>query len=259
MERLVFANADAVIANTETVADLWRTRYPRHSRKISAIMNGFDPEDQFPASAATERQSQVIAHVGALYAGRRPGPFLAAAESLIRNGKVDPAKLQIRLIGPIEDGCCDPEKPPFSFLSECGCLYRSPGTVPLAAARMEMVNADRLLLLDMNDLGATLQVPAKLYDYLRARRPILAFTPENSPTRKILERSGVAHVCVDPQAPSERLREALLRILSFPLETPRATEWFWTEFDVRTQSRRLATIMDRLLGGPIGIPPQALT
>lgn len=248
IERMIFARADAVIANTETVAGLWRSRHPRWSRKISTIMNGFDPEDVFPPSSlVTPRVHQVIAHVGALYGGRRPGPFLSAVERIITRGLADPAKLRIRLIGPMEDTCCDRRRPPFSSLAEQGCLYRSPGTVPIAEARIEMAEADCLLLLDLNDLGASLQVPAKLYDYLRAGRPILALTPHNSPTRHILEQSGVTHVCVDGQASPEHIDEALLKTLSLSRENRRASDWFWTEFDARTQTQRLARIMDRLL------------
>ncbi len=249
IERMIFARADAVVANTEPVADLWRARYPRWSSKIVTIMNGFDPDDVFPSRPIAPRPYTVVAHVGALYGGRRPGPFLSAAERVIARGDVDPAKLRIRLIGPMEDACCDPGRPPFSTLAERGCLYRSPGVVPGEEARLEMIDADFLLLLDMNDLGASLQVPAKIYDYLRAGRPILAFTPRHSPTQQVLEQSGVTHVCVDiQQDPPERVDEALLRMLALPTESRPVSDWFHKTFDARNQTRKLADLMDRLVG-----------
>lgn len=86
VERLLFANADALIANTDTVADLWRKRYPRWRGKMHALMNGFDPEDLVQAFPLPSLPHAVIGHVGAIYGGRRPDVFLGSIDRLIRSG-----------------------------------------------------------------------------------------------------------------------------------------------------------------------------
>jgi len=51
-------------------------------------------------------------------------------------------------------------------------------------------------------------IPAKLYEYLRARRPILALVPEDSDCAQIIKKSK-SGVVVDPQNP-QKIRSTIL-------------------------------------------------
>src|SRR5262249_49850228 len=73
------------------------------------------------------------------------------------------------------------------------------GQMPYADAVRMMQAADMLLLLDSP--GRTIGVPAKLYEYLGAGRPILAIAEPQSDTAHVLEQSGVVHRLVSPKAP----------------------------------------------------------
>jgi hypothetical protein len=55
-----------------------------------------------------------------------------------------------------------------------------------------MTQADGLLVLQADQVQT--QIPAKLYEYLRARRPILALTNPAGDTGRLLARAGVAHI-----------------------------------------------------------------
>jgi hypothetical protein len=56
-------------------------------------------------------------------------------------------------------------------------------------ALSEMLRADGLLLLQASNCNE--QIPAKLYEYLRARRPVLALTDPGGDTAKALRQGAV--------------------------------------------------------------------
>ena len=60
--------------------------------------------------------------------------------------------------------------------------------VSYRAALEEMLRADGLLVLQAANCNA--QVPAKLYEYLRARRPLIALTDMAGDTAAVLRESG---------------------------------------------------------------------
>ena len=76
-----------------------------------------------------------------------------------------------------------------------------------------MVQADLLLLLDTP--GRRAGVPAKLYEYIGAGRPILALAEPESDVAWVLRESGVAHRVAPPLDP-EAIRRALTELLQDP-------------------------------------------
>ncbi len=60
------------------------------------------------------------------------------------------------------------------------------------AALEEMLSVDGLLLLQASNCNA--QIPAKLYEYLRAERPILALTDPAGDTARTLDAAGAGLV-----------------------------------------------------------------
>lgn len=61
--------------------------------------------------------------------------------------------------------------------------------IPYRLALQEMVQADGLLVLQAGDCND--QIPAKLYEYLRATRPILGLTDIQSDTARTLRSAGI--------------------------------------------------------------------
>ena len=76
-----------------------------------------------------------------------------------------------------------------------------------------MVQADVLLLLDTP--GRRAGVPAKLYEYIGAGRPILALAELDSDVAWVLRESGVAHR-IAPPLDAEAIRRALTELLQDP-------------------------------------------
>ena len=107
LQRLIFENADALIANTDVVAETWRREYPRLRNKISVIWNGFDPEEKVPARIENQPHvRRTLLHTGSLYRGRHPNLLLSAVQRLIDRQLLDPGCLRIELVGPWKQRLC---------------------------------------------------------------------------------------------------------------------------------------------------------
>ena len=117
-----------------------------------------------------------------------------------------------------------------------------PGVVSRDQAIEELRTANSLFLLDMTHReGYT--VPAKLYEYIRVGRPILALTDMGSPTQRILAKSGIPHTVITKNDSDGRVDDALLNFLSLPSDPSRPSEWFEENFDGRRQAASMAELL----------------
>ena len=249
LEWILFRHADAVIANTDTLIEAWRRRYPCWTGKFHVIWNGYDPGDGIRPAPIPPRDHQVLAHAGSIYGGRTPTILLAGLERLIARGRLDPKRIRVLLMGPME---LRPEivaAPPYSTLREAGVLHWTGRAVPVAEARSAISEADFLCLLDVNSRGVGIQVPAKLFDYIRVGRPILAVTAENSPTHRILARSGIRYRCLFSNTSEPLIDAQLLKFFDLSTDPVSPSPWFCESFDAWHQTRELAQLVSSVLAG----------
>ena len=61
--------------------------------------------------------------------------------------------------------------------------------IPYKTALSEMVNSDGLLVMQASSCNE--QIPAKIYEYLRAGRPVLALTDPAGDTASVMRRAGM--------------------------------------------------------------------
>jgi glycosyltransferase involved in cell wall biosynthesis len=245
----IFKNADAVIAVTDAVADEWRRHYPKWAHKFHVIWNGFDPENGFGPLPIPRRAYKTLCHVGVLYALRHPVSFMSALDRLTRSGRLDPHSVRIRFIGPIQEESRFRGNPSVSALIANGCLEISGELIPRAHAMQEIASSDFLLLIDivnLSKIGYT--VPAKLYDYILTGRPILTITDRNSPTDRILAKSGVLYSCLYHDDSEAEVDRKLLSFFELPTEPATPSTWFFENFDGKRQAATLSGLMNALAG-----------
>ena len=112
-------------------------------------------------------------------------------------------------------------------------------------ALQEYLDADALLLLH----GAWMkrQVPAKTYEYLRARRPILALTPSGGDTAALLRRTGGATVVAldDEDRIAAALPEFLRRVRNGTHPLPDITQV--TSYARHLQAGELARTLSQVV------------
>jgi hypothetical protein len=246
-EPSVMREANALVFNTPGVCELQGRAYPQYAAKMTAITNGYDPQpvDTLgipPLSGPTIE----IVHTGELYANRSPGPFLEAIGQLdaaARNGRT----VRVRFIGKIgsRNLKTEIEDKIRGGLNAAVCLEDH---VPYADSIGAMVGADLLLLLDSP--GRRAGVPAKLYEYIGAGRPILALAERESDVAWVLRESGIPHR-IAPPLDSEAIRGALIGLLLDPATTCCGARHqpIQTRFTREQLASELATLLDSCLDG----------
>jgi glycosyltransferase involved in cell wall biosynthesis len=244
VERLLFRHADALIANTDTVAEFWLHRHRNVAHKVTVIWNGYDPEDRIEALSSTPADRRVLAHVGSIYGSRHPSRLFASLVRLIQAGKLVADRIGVRLVGPIDEDCLRVNRKAVDALRSWNCLEYDGKQVPQAEARQAVARADYLLLLDLNEQDADLQVPAKVFEYVQIGRPILAFTRRDSPTDRILRGSGVPYRAVYHDSSDAEADCEVSGLFDLSTDPVQPSVWFIEQFDGRNQTRKLAEILD---------------
>ena len=237
LEKLFFQYADMVIANTDSVAELWRTRYPQWRGKIETLWNGFDPEDGIQALPLPPRPYRVYRHVGAIYGDRFPDLLLNSLPRLINSRRIDNAAIRVEMIG----SCDRPE----TLAANRPSWFRCDGVeVDKSEADRLAAESDGLILLDVTKSKAALQLPGKIFDYLRIGRPILACTVSGSPADRLLSQSGIPYVCLYPQDSTDEIDRKVLNYLGLPPESTAPSGWFQSNFNAVAQAGKLATLIE---------------
>jgi hypothetical protein len=103
-----------------------------------------------------------------------------------------------------------------------------------------MAAASVLLLLDLTGEERSMQVPAKLFDYVRTGLPVLAWSPQGSPSKQVLERAGIASLVFTPEDSADTVAQRLATWLEAPPAPAAPSEWFLETFDGARQAAALA-------------------
>jgi glycosyltransferase involved in cell wall biosynthesis len=187
MERAVMRAADGHVAVTRPIAADLRTRFGVDS---ACVPNGFDPHllDQPSGDDATEYGADTVrlVHTGRLsrVRGRDPRPLFEALALALGRDPVAGRTLRLVLIGPIDGRERELVK---AFKLETA--VEMVGPVRHSSALASQRAADALLLVTSAD-GS--EATGKIFEYIGARRPIVALAGENEAARIVREtRSGV--------------------------------------------------------------------
>lgn len=242
LERWTFRRADALIANTDAALKMWQDRYPHYSEKMTVIWNGYDEDDVVVPMQLPRRDYRLLVHVGGMHRARHSEILLCAIHRLSQQGRIDPNQVRFRLIGPINaDWTSVPTV--VEDLRRVGLLEYDGNLVPRDQARVAMAKADSLVLMDWLSPHKTVQVPAKIFDYVRIGRPVLATTTRDSPVEQLLLGSGIRFVSIYPEDPTYEVDEKILKFLGLPVEPISMSSWFRNQFDALQHARKLESVL----------------
>lgn len=195
VEKKVFAQASRMVFTTEGAARLYKERYPAQAAAVQVIPNGYDELAFMRSGASAQRPSSpqpkwTLLHSGIVYPEwRNPSALFAAVRALLDAGELRPDQLSLCFRAPVHD----------AWLKALAAQHGVDGIVEILPALayeealQEMQAADALLALQSDDCAD--QVPAKVYEYIRARRPILGLTNTATDTGRLLLQAGVGPVC----------------------------------------------------------------
>jgi glycosyltransferase involved in cell wall biosynthesis len=185
LEKRLLKKADAVVTIGEGLAADFKRYYP-FLDEVGVVTNGFDEED-FAGISPVKRDKFTVAYVGSLHAGRLPGTFLSGAELYIRQGLFDEDSIEFRVVGSADDNVA-------AYVNDSGIKAEIVGRVDHQTAIKEMLSADANLLIIDEGPGADTILTGKIFEYLRAGRPIIAVVPPNGEAAELIRRFNAGYV-----------------------------------------------------------------
>lgn len=196
IEEVAFRNASFSVFTTPSALQAYRSRYSEVPAERSVLIeNGYD-EDSFAGlefSLAVKGPLNpgkiTLLHSGVVYPyERNPTQLFRAIRALQDSGQVGATEFILRLRAAGHDAWLR------SLATEHGItkfIDLAP-PLPYREALEEMLRADGLVVLQADNCNA--QIPAKLYEYLRCRRPILGLTDPAGDTAWTLRNAGVQYI-----------------------------------------------------------------
>lgn len=240
IESQALTAATASTFTTPSALALYRQRYPQLVNSTHLLENGYDEETfsatSGQASGVLNAGRLTLLHSGIVYPSERdPRALFAALEWLKQSDLETYAQMRIRFRAPVHD----------ALLHE---LARRHGVedaieifpaIPYREALAEMLQADALLILQAGNCNA--QIPAKLYEYMRARRPMLALTDPAGDTGITCRNAGIDAIA--PLDDRHAIAALLTRFCKNPNSGTHASEAAITNASRQGRTQELARIL----------------
>ena len=179
LESEVLTKADHVVVTSATTKKAFQkiTQTP-----IEVITNGYDSNDNFKLNLDIKF---TLSHIGTLLSNRNPIVLWEALSELCSENPEFSKDLLIQLAGSVSDAILISIQK-YGLMDQCIVL----GYLSHQKAIQLQYNSQVLLLIEMNLPETKAIIPGKLFEYLAAKRPILAIGPVDSDVEKIIEETN---------------------------------------------------------------------
>ena len=182
------------VFTTPGAARIYQQRYPAAASRMVVLENGYDEESfasitplpQTDSARAPGKRTLIMLHSGIVYPSERdPTQLFEALGRLQKAGTLSPTDLRIRFRASVHDDLLR------SLAQTHGVqdFIELRPAIPYRDALAEMLSVDVLLVMQASNCNA--QIPAKIYEYLRAGKPILALTDPAGDTAWVLRGAGL--------------------------------------------------------------------
>jgi len=195
IEQQAMQQACLTTFTTPGAARMYKARYPDARAQIEVLENGYD-EETF-AKAERELGERIplnpgfltLLHSGIVYPSERdPTALFAALEKLKQSSPKAAARLKVRFRAAVHEDLLHTLANKYGVSDAIEVLP----AIPYQAALAEMLCADGLLVLQAANCND--QIPAKIYEYLRCRKPIIGLTDPMGDTAAALKSAGVSAI-----------------------------------------------------------------
>jgi len=244
-ERRVLSCAARSVFTTPGAMQWCAEHYPEACRagRLTVIANGYDDEAFADLGRPPPRAGRplVLLHSGLLYPeGRSPVPFFAALARLRDSGSVTPGMLKVVLRASGSEAAYTREIQRFGL----GGMVTLAPPIGNHEALLEQAAADGLLLFQGSKFD--LQIPAKVYEYLRIGQPIFALVGPNGDTATLLRESGGAELATadDVDAIASGLFGFLRALTEGTAPSPRPAAI--AQYSRRAGARLLASLLEQV-------------
>ena len=202
LEKEVLGNSDAVLVVGKTMKE----NFKQFSNNIHVITNGYDTEVNSFKEAKSLDIKFSITHIGLMNADRNPRILWEVLLELIDENKEFKNDIEVKLIGKIaEEVETSLDRLPKEIINRVG--YVSHEKVK------NYQQKSQVLLLAVNKVpSAKGIITGKIFEYLQAKRPILAIGPEDGDLAEIISETN-SGVIVDFEN-KEQLKKEIAKLYS---------------------------------------------
>lgn len=236
LETAVVNYADKIVMGTETIAtDLIMTYGDVVHSKIAFVSHGFDEADFSGANKCLPENQHCfkIVYTGDIeLMGEGIRPLLYAFRRCVKDRAIETRSWQLQLVGESGEHVAQ-------WISELklGNRIQLPGYVSHKEAIAYTLGADVLVAYSW---GRNI-IPAKVFEYLRAKKPILALSMEGDALTRLIQDSGAGIVV--PLDDEDLIAEALWDIYKGVIEGNgklQASEKFIAQFERKKLTEKLS-------------------
>ncbi len=183
-ERKVLSNASKVIINTKLALKKIMSIYPKIEKdKFTVIYNGFD-EDDFKIKIASKKSQKIVfTYTGGFYGERTPEYFIKAVENI--QDKIS-EKVEFRFVGNYHS----------LILKQLQSFPHLIKVIPQVTHKKSieyLMESDYLLLFIAKE-KSEIVIPAKLFEYIATKKPILAMVPKNGEAAMIIKKYNLGKI-----------------------------------------------------------------
>lgn len=189
LERKVVVACDNVILTTDSTRDLFMTKYQSISDKFHTITNSIDYE-QFEKNQPIKYEKISLVYCGNFFGKRSPKYFLRGLALFLKTHPEAKSKVEVHFAGSFgvdeSSGKWNRE-----FISEYALsdIVTAHGKLPHSKCLSMLSGADLLLLISAPIITDGLYIPGKIFEYLAAKKPILAMVKGQGAISKLIKET----------------------------------------------------------------------
>ena len=225
-----------------TVSEPWAEKLSRlhYGKQTRTITNGFDPAEIDSKSIRLTPKFS-ISYTGMIYPGKQDITRLfAALQTLISSKVIDPARLEVRFYGS-QEAWLDKEIERFGIKG----IAVQHGQVAKNVALQKQRESQLLLLLDWDDPEERGIYPGKIFEYLAAKRPVLATGGnQDGVVAGLLKSSGAGMWAGDTEAVIEALSQFYSEFKAQGKLVWRGKDSEVQKYSYREMAKKFAEVLD---------------
>lgn len=182
LEQEVLRKSDMVVVVGETMKE----KFLKHTKRIKVLTNGFDSNENSLTQELDQKFS--ITHVGLMNSDRNPTILWKVLNEISNTNPNFKNDLRIKLIGKIDDAVIQDLK-----VFDHNTIETIPYLDHKDVSKYQA--SSQVLLLSINEVpSAKGIITGKIFEYLQAKRPILAIGPEDGDAAMILKNTNAGTI-----------------------------------------------------------------
>ena len=168
------------------VGETMKEKFLQHTKRIEVLTNGFDTIEDLSTQKLDEKFS--ITHVGLMNSDRNPTILWEVLNEISNTNLNFKNDLRIKLIGKIDDAVIQDLK-----IFDHNTIETIPYLDHKDVSKYQA--SSQILLLSINEVpSAKGIITGKIFEYLQAKRPILAIGPEDGDAAMILKNTNAGTI-----------------------------------------------------------------